>query len=94
MGWMAGDSFRARDTQEIKGAGITPGSAGEITSILGAKVSFLVERGGRGSGVVQAHCHLGTFSKNFAPDKSKETARRTVTSLRIFPKKFPNDFSR
>jgi hypothetical protein len=94
MGWMVGDSFRARDTQDVKGAGITPGSGGEITSILGAKVSFHVERGGPGSGFVEAHCHLGTFSKNFAPDRSKETARRTTTNLRIFPKKFPNDFVR
>jgi hypothetical protein len=91
---MVGDSFRALDTQEIRNAGIRPGSGGEVASILGAKVSFHVERGGPGSGFVQAHCHLGTFSKNFAPDRSKETARRTITSLRIFPKKFPNDFQR
>jgi len=92
MGWMVGDPFRARDTQEIKGAGIAPGSPGAITSILGAKVSFRVDRGGPGSGFILAHCHIGTFTRNFAPDRSKETARRTVTSLRIFPKKFPNDF--
>jgi hypothetical protein len=94
MSWMVGDSFRAKDTQDVKGAGIKPGSGGEITSILGAKVSFHVERGGPGSGFVQAHCNFGTFSTNFAPDRSKETARRTYTTLRIFPKKFPTDFLR
>lgn len=94
MGWMMGDAFRARDTQEVKGAGITPGSAGEITSILGAKVSFYVEKSGPGSGFILAHCPFGTFSQNFAPDRSKDTARRTTTSVRVFPKKFPNDFSR
>jgi hypothetical protein len=94
MSWMVGDSFRARDTQDVKGAGITPGSAGEVASVLGAKVSFYVEKAGPGSGFIQAHCHLGTFSKNFTPDRSKDTARRTITGLRIFPKKFPNDFLR
>lgn len=94
MGWMIGDSFRARDTQDVRGAGIRPGSGGEITSILGAKVSFHIETAGPGSAVLRAHCNLGTFSKNFSPDRSKDTARRTWTSAGIFPKKFPNDFLR
>ena len=94
MGWMIGDSFRARDTQDVRGAGIRPGSGGEITSILGAKVSFLIESAGPGSEILRGHCNLGTFAKNFAPDRSKDTARRTITSVRIFPKKFPADFGR
>lgn len=65
---------------------------GEITSILGAKVSFVLERGGPGAGFIQAHSSLGDFSQNFAPDKAKETARRSFQDARIYPKEFPKDF--
>jgi hypothetical protein len=92
MGWRPGDSFRALSTQSVKRAGIVPGSGGEITSILGAKVSFVVERGGPGAGSIQAHSSLNEFSENFAHDKAKETARRSFQDARIYPKEFPKDF--
>jgi len=91
MGWRVGDSFRALDTGDIRQSGITPGSGGEITSILGAKISFLVERG-KGEGYILAHSNMSSFGANFAPDKGKETARRSFQDARIFPQKFPNDF--
>jgi hypothetical protein len=92
MGWRVGDSFRALDTGEVRQAGITPGAGGEITSILGAKISFYLERGGPGSGFIQAHSNMSSFGANFAPDKAKESARRTFQDARIYPQTFPKDF--
>jgi hypothetical protein len=92
MGWRVGDSFRALDTADVRQAGITPGAGGEISSILGAKISFYLERGGPGSGFIEAHSDMGSFGANFARDKAKETARRTFRDARIFPQTFPNDF--
>jgi hypothetical protein len=92
MGWRVGDPFRAMDTQDVKSSGMTPGSGGEVTSIMGAKISFYVEAGGPGEGFLEGHCNASTFSQNFAPDKGKETARRTVKDARIHPKTFPDDF--
>ncbi|HEX4962331.1 MAG TPA: hypothetical protein VF173_15955 [Thermoanaerobaculia bacterium] len=92
MGWRPGDPFRALSTQSVKRSGIVPGAGGEITSILGAKISFFVERGGPGAGFIEAHSSLNHFGENFAPDKSKETARRTFRDSRIYPKEFPKDF--
>ena len=92
MGWRPGDAFRALDTKSVREAGITPGAGGEVTSILGAKISFVVERGGPGSGFIQAHCNMSNFSENFAPDKAKETARRSFQDSRIYPQVFPKDF--
>src|SRR4051794_5036274 len=92
MGWRVGDSFRAMDTQDVKGSGMTPGAGGEVTSILGAKISFFVEQGGPGEGFIEAHANASTFSQNFAPDKGKETARRTSRDVRIHAKTFPDDF--
>lgn len=92
MWWKPGDSFRALDTADVRTAGITPGAGGEVTSVLGAKVSFFVERGGPGEGFIQAHANLGSFSENFAPDKAKETARRSYQDSRIYPQEFPKDF--
>jgi hypothetical protein len=90
--WKRGDSFKALDTAAVKGAGIVPGAGGEVTSVLGTKISFFVERGGPGSGFIQAHADLGTFNQNFALDKSKETARRSFQDSRIYPRQFPKDF--
>jgi len=92
MGWRVGESFKALDTSDVRSTGVTPGSGGEITSILGAKISFFLERGGPGSGFIEAHSSMGSFGSNFAPDKSKETARRNFRDARIFPQTFPNDF--
>ena len=92
MGWRVGESFRALDTADVRQSGVTPGAGGEITSILGAKISFLLERGGPGEGFIEAHSNMGQFGSNFAPDKAKETARRTLRDARIFPQTFPNDF--
>ena len=92
MGWKPGDSFKALSTRAVKRAGIVPGSGGEVTSILGAKVSFLVERGGDDRTVILAHSSLTDFGENFALDKSKETARRTFRDARVYPKEFPKDF--
>ncbi|HVR06577.1 MAG TPA: hypothetical protein VMW75_00890 [Thermoanaerobaculia bacterium] len=72
-----------------------PGAGGAISSVVGAKISFLLERGSPGAGVIEAHCDLGTFGENFAPDKSKETARRSgPRNAAIYPKSFPADFQR
>jgi hypothetical protein len=92
MYWTPGVPFRALDTAAVRRSGIVPGSGGEVTSVLGAKVSFFVERGGPGSGFIQAHSSLNHFNENFALDKSKETARRTYKDSRIFPQEFPKDF--
>jgi len=92
MDWKPGKSFRALDTKAVRGAGIVPGSGGEVTSVLGAKVSFFLERGGPGSGFIQGHCNLSEFNQNFAPDKAKETARRSFQDSRIYPRAFPKDF--
>jgi hypothetical protein len=92
MGWRVGEPFRAMDTQDVKASGITPGAGGEVTSIMGAKISFFVEAGGPGEGFIEAHANASTFSQNFAPDKGKETARRTFRDVRIYPKTFPDDF--
>ncbi len=92
MGWRPGDSFKALSTQSVKHAGIVPGSGGEVTSILGAKVSFVLERGGADATLIQAHSSLTNFGENFAADKSKETARRSFRDARVYPKEFPKDF--
>jgi hypothetical protein len=92
MDWKPGTSFRALDTAAVRRAGIVPGAGGEVTSVLGAKVSFFLERGGPGAGVIRAHCNLSHFSENFALDKSKETSRRSYQDSRIYPQEFPRDF--
>ena len=76
----------------MRRAGIVPGSGGEVTSVLGAKVSFFLERGGPGTGVIRAHCNFSSFNSNFTLDKSKETARRSYQDSRIYPQEFPRDF--
>lgn len=92
MYWTPGVPFRALDTAAVRRAGIVPGSGGEVTSVLGAKVSFVLERGGPGAGFIKAHSSLNHFGENFALDKSKETARRTFQSSQIYPQEFPKDF--
>jgi hypothetical protein len=95
MWWHPGDPFRALDTREVRQCRIVPGAGGAISSVVGAKISFLLERGSPGAGVIEAHCDLGTFAQNFAPDKSKETARRAgARNAGIYPQAFPNDFVR
>jgi len=95
MWWHTGDPFQALDTREVRKCQIVPGAGGAISSVVGAKISFLLERGSPGAGVIEAHCDLGTFGENFAPDKSKETARRSgPRNAAIYPKSFPADFQR
>ena len=43
-------------------------------------------------GEVTSILGANSFGSNFAPDKSKETARRTFRDARIFPQTFPGDF--
>ncbi|HEX4494221.1 MAG TPA: hypothetical protein VIE43_01010 [Thermoanaerobaculia bacterium] len=92
MDWKPGTPFRALDTAEVRRAGIVPGSGGEVTSVLGAKVSFYLDRGGPGAGFIQAHSNFSSFNANFALDKSKETVRRSYQDSRVYPQEFPRDF--
>ena len=94
MSWKIGDTFRALDTSEILASNIVPGTPGRIEGINGAKISFHIEKSHPKQGFTEGNASVGDFSRNFAPDKSKESSRRQHVTSNIYPTEFPTEWTR
>ncbi len=94
MNWKLGDTFRARDTKDVRDCNIVPGTAGRIEGVNGAQLSFHIEMSHPKQGFEQGHASLGDFSRNFAIDKAKESTRRQRETSGLYPNSFPADWRR
>ena len=92
MIWRIGETFRALDTQDVRDCNIVPGTAGRIEGIIGAKISFHLEKSHPKQGFTEGSASLGDFSKNFEPDKSTESNRRQKLTSALYPTQFPDEW--
>ena len=92
--WRVGDTFRALDTKDIRDCHIVPGASGRIEGIIGAKISFHLEKSHPKQGFTEGWAAVGDFGRNFAPDKSSESNRRQTTTSSLYPAQFPDAWRR
>ncbi len=94
MNWRIGDTFRARDTKDVRDCNILPGTPGRIEGVIGAQISFHMEKSGPKQGYTIGHASLGDFNLNFAMDKGKESNRRQKETSGMYANAFPWEWRR
>ncbi len=94
MNWRIGDTFRARDTGDVRDCSILPGTPGRIEGMIGGQISFYLEKSGPKQGYATGHASLGDFNHNFAWDKGKESKRREKETSNLYANSFPSDWRR